>query len=1244
MAIGTLSLLLVGLVAPASADTLLPGPAPIEQRSSTTVTSDQLPTVQIDQGVVWTQEVVGNTVFAGGSFSNARPAGAAPGTSLIPRSNILSYDITTGVITSFAPLINGTVKSIKASPDGTRLYVGGTFNSVDGQTRWNLAAFDLPSGTLVPNFQGAVGGSYVNAIAVTDTAVYVGGLIGAGNGVKRQGFAAFNTKGGLLGWAPTSDLQVDAMTLTPQKDKLIVAGRFSQINGVSERGLAALDLTTGALLPWAVTNIVKNGWGTGSNAGKAGIWALSIDQNAVYGTGWVFADATVGNLEGSFSADPATGDVRWIADCHGDHYGVYSDGTTVYTTSHEHACESAGGMVQKQPENMRNASATTAAPKGTLSRSPWVNNIYVDWSGYPAPAVVDWYPDWITGSATGMGQAGFSIVGTGGFISVGGEFVGVNNQRQQGLVRFAAQPPGGAKQGPRISTANWTPSARSVAAGAVRVSIPANWDRDDLNLSYKLMRSGTSTPVATATVQSTYWNMPAVTLSDTGLLAGSTQNYTIVATDPDGNSVTSSPVSVQVSSATASPYVAQVLGDGPSLFWPLGGNASTAAADWVGANNGNVGTGVVSGTGPGAISGDNSPASTFNGTNKGIIGTSNALTVGSSFSTEVWFNTTTNKGGKIVGFGSSANSASSSYDRHVYMLNNGKVTFGTYPGTVKTLTSTAAFNDGQWHHLVAEQGSDGMKLFVDGNLVGSDPQTTTAQSYQGYWRLGGDNLNGWPNQPSSDYFAGSLDNFAVYDTALTPSQVASHYALGTGQGVPTASFTASVVPGTLGIAFDATASTPSAGQTIASYEWDFGDGTNATGVTVTHDYAAAGTYPVVLSVKDAAGVPATTSQSVVVAAPHQPPTAVANHTTTGMTTAFDASASTASDGASISGYAWDFGDSTTSTLVNPTHTYLAPGTFTATLVVTDSTGVASQGVQTAITATHAAPVASFVATPSALVLSVDATGSTASDGASLTYSWDWGDGTPPGASATAQHTYATSGSYTVKLTVQDSMQGSAVAVQAIQVSTQAFIARDDFARTSASGWGASQTGGTWSGTYGLSVAGGTGNIVMAPSQTLKTSLSGVAAINSDSTFTVGTDKVANSTLQLNYGVDSSAAGEYRLKLRFMASGAINVGLGKVVGTAETLLADRPLTGYSQQADQKLQVRFQSVTSGASTTIRAKVWVDGQTEPATWFVTATSSDPTLQVGGTVALKAYLPGATTNGPITLKIGNLAVIPMN
>ena len=63
---------------PAYADT-----APPEATTPATVASDALPTAQMD-GVAWTQLVVGDTVFVGGSFANARPANAAPGVSTVP--------------------------------------------------------------------------------------------------------------------------------------------------------------------------------------------------------------------------------------------------------------------------------------------------------------------------------------------------------------------------------------------------------------------------------------------------------------------------------------------------------------------------------------------------------------------------------------------------------------------------------------------------------------------------------------------------------------------------------------------------------------------------------------------------------------------------------------------------------------------------------------------------------------------------------------------------------------------------------------------------------------------------------------------------------------------------------------------------------------------------------------------------------------------------------------------------------
>src|SRR3954468_6001670 len=116
--------------APARADS---APATVSAVSPTTAAGDGLPTVQVN-GVVWSQVVVGNTGSAAGSFTRARPAGSAAGQNETVRNNLLAYDIVTGnLITSFAPDLNGQAMVVAASPDGSRIYVGGDFTRANGQ-------------------------------------------------------------------------------------------------------------------------------------------------------------------------------------------------------------------------------------------------------------------------------------------------------------------------------------------------------------------------------------------------------------------------------------------------------------------------------------------------------------------------------------------------------------------------------------------------------------------------------------------------------------------------------------------------------------------------------------------------------------------------------------------------------------------------------------------------------------------------------------------------------------------------------------------------------------------------------------------------------------------------------------------------------------------------------------------------------------------------------------------------------
>jgi len=152
--------------------------------------------------------------------------------------------------------------------------------------------------------------------------------------------------------------------------------------------------------------------------------------------------------------------------------------------------------------------------------------------------------------------------------------------------------------------------------------------------------------------------------------------------------------------------------------------------------------------------------------------------------------------------------------------------------------------------------------------------------------------------------------------------------------------------------FDASASRGS----IASYEWNFGDGDHDTGRTVDHDYESPGTYVVRLTIVDPYGRTASKSQSLTVTASTLQPTAVFIFSPTapraGQGVNFNASQSRAPAGATIVSYAWNFGDGTAVRVTGDSATtkaYGAAGTYQVTLTVTDNLGRSTTSAATAVT-------------------------------------------------------------------------------------------------------------------------------------------------------------------------------------------------------------------------------------------------------------------------------------------------------
>jgi hypothetical protein len=506
--------------------------------------ADALPTAQID-GVVWQQAIVGNTVYAGGSFGNARPAGAAPGTHQVVRKNLLSYNLTTGVlISTFAPNPNGQVRAVTASPDGSRVYVGGDFTTVNGIKKTRIAAFSASTGQLLTTFDANVNYT-VRAIVATAGTVYVAGSFTSSRGTTRNRLAAFSAStGALLAWNPNVDGTVNAMVLTANGSRLIIGGAFQHVGGAAAYGLAAVSPASGSRMSWNAGNTVRD---AGS---QAAILSLSTDAGYVYGSGYVYG--TGGNLEGTFKADQVTGNIAWIEDCHGDTYDTSVAGGVVYTVGHAHYCGNIGGFNESNPKsiNMRHALAFTSATVGTVAHNGTGN--YHDWYGSGAPSLFNWFPDLTIGSFTGQAQAAWDVTANAGYVVMGGEFPSVNGVAQQGLVRFVKRSSSPRHQGPRLSGSRFVPTAAGAGAGAIKLSFTTNNDRDDLALTYRVIRDGnTAAPVYTTTSASMFWKTNTLTFTDKGLVPGSAHTYRLQAIDSNGNTVNGNVVSATAPSGAS---------------------------------------------------------------------------------------------------------------------------------------------------------------------------------------------------------------------------------------------------------------------------------------------------------------------------------------------------------------------------------------------------------------------------------------------------------------------------------------------------------------------------------------------------------------------------------------------------------------------------------------------------------------------------------------------------------------------
>jgi fibronectin type 3 domain-containing protein len=298
------------------------------------------------------------------------------------------------------------------------------------------------------------------------------------------------------------------------------------------------------------------------------------------------------------------------------------------------------------------------------------------------------------------------------------------------------------------TSAPTTPTGLAAVPGAGQAALSWNASTDNVGVArYDVHRSTTSgfvPSVANRIAQPT-----GTSHSDTGLVPG-TYHYRVVAVDAAGNaSAASSQVSATV---TAAPPVGLVAAYG------FDENSGTIAGDSAGANVGTL-------AGASWTIGKFGNALVFDGVNDWVtVADAATLDLTGGMTLEAWVLPA---------------ALGAAWRTVVLKEQPGNYTYALYASTGTSrpsgnavtggadhdLRGTATLGLGAWTHLTTTYDGANLRLYVDGNLVGTQAASGSISVSSGVLRIGGTNV--WPNE----FFQGRIDEVRVYNRALTQGQI-----------------------------------------------------------------------------------------------------------------------------------------------------------------------------------------------------------------------------------------------------------------------------------------------------------------------------------------------------------------------------------------------------------------------------------------------------------------------------------------
>ncbi len=203
---------------------------------------------------------------------------------------------------------------------------------------------------------------------------------------------------------------------------------------------------------------------------------------------------------------------------------------------------------------------------------------------------------------------------------------------------------------------------------------------------------------------------------------------------------------------------------------------------------------------------------------------------------------------------------------------------------------------------------------------------------------------------------------------------------------------------------------------VSTWNWDFGDGNTSNLQNPVHTYLSSGNYNVTLTILTTTGCSSQASHPTLILPAPGADFSYSNQTCSMI---LFSDLSTAPTGYFIIEWNWDFGDGFTSSIQNPSHIYSSPGIYNVSLVVrADSTGYVCTDTVSYSVQTFELPTVFFTWNPEPTSLG-DQTDFFGTSGNTITtWYWDFDDGNFA-TTQNASHTFATTGTFNVELTVTD---------------------------------------------------------------------------------------------------------------------------------------------------------------------------------------------------------------------------------